>query len=458
MAMGSFPDGFLWGVGTAAHQVEGANDNNDWWAWEQAPGHIKNGDKSTIATDWWHGERYREDFALARSLHLNAHRLSVEWSRIEPREGEWSAEAISFYRRVLLALRGHGAVPLITLHHFTNPRWVMAKGGWETEAIVPLFARFADRVARELGDLCDFWVTVNEPFVYAFSSYAGGQWPPGKKDLRLTFRVLANMVRGHAAAYHALHRVQPRARVGVAHHLRGFAPANPASALDRWGARLRDRVSNRLFFLALLDGKLRFPLSGTVPEAARTQDFVGINYYYTEHCAFAPTRPDLLFTREVRANWPSTAPWFAAHAEPRMLRRFLQEYSHYGLPIYVTENGIFDLGGEAQTRYLVSHLVQVQRAIADGAPVKGYFYWTLTDNFEWAEGFATRFGLFHLDVASQARTPRPSASVYGRIAGENGIPADLIEQNPATVRSASEGGKLHRTAQSELMLPWRTNW
>ena len=443
-----FPDGFLWGSASAAHQVEGGNDNNDWWDWEQTPGHIKNDDKSAIACDWWQGERYREDFALAESLHQNAHRLSVEWSRIEPREGEWNQDAFAYYRRVLTAARECGLTPLVTLHHFSNPRWLAKKGAWETQAVVPIFERYATRVVQELGDLCDFWVTINEPFIYTFSGYNDGNWPPGKKDFLLAFRVLRNLVRGHAAAYHAIHRAQPNARVGVAHHYRPFAPANPDSALDRWAGGLRDRLANRLFFLALVDGKLRFPLSvgGRVSEAADTQDFIGINYYFTERATFALNRPGQLFTRESRAIWSPEAPPFAAHIEPNSLYEVLRDRAQYGKSLYITENGLFDLGGDpwarsGQARYLVSHLKAVQRAIEAGAPVKGYFYWTLVDNFEWAEGYAARFGLYRLDVASQTRTSRVTAEVYARIARENAIPDDLIEQY-ASHPERSEGSRI----------------
>lgn len=430
MAVRMFPNGFLWGSATAAHQVEGANDNNDWWDWEQKPGHIRNGDKSIVACDWWKGERYREDFDLARSLHQNAHRLSVEWSRIEPSEGEWNSEAIGFYRRVLTALHQCGMKPLVTLHHFSNPRWLAQRGAWETEAVVPLFERFVAKVVQELGDLCDFWVTINEPFVYTFSGYNDGNWPPGKRNFRLAFRVLANMVRGHAAAYHAIHRLQPDAQVGVAHHFRRFLPANPQSPLDQWSANLRDFLTNRLFFLSLVDGKLRFPMSvgSRVPEAADTQDFIGVNCYFAEKCIFHIAKPDKLFTGSLVTQWPPEAPPFAGIVDPTSIYFFITEHARYGKPIYITENGIFDLGGDMQARYLVSHLLQVQRAVADGAPVKGYFYWTLADNFEWAEGFNARFGLFQTDISTQVRTPRLTAEVYARIARENGISDDLVEK------------------------------
>ncbi|HEX7588819.1 MAG TPA: family 1 glycosylhydrolase, partial [Anaerolineae bacterium] len=262
----------------------------------------------------------------------------------------------------------------------------------------------------------------------AFSGYSDGIWPPGKKDFLLGFRVLANMVRGHAAAYQAIHHVQSNARVGVAHHLIRFLPANANSGLDRWAASLRDRMANRLYFRALVDGQLRFPMSGSVPAAVDSQDYVGVNYYFAEHSKFDPSNPGQLFTRGVKPVWKAPVPEFARTIHPAGLYDFLAEFSALGKPIYVTENGLFDLGDETQARYLVSHLAQVQRATAAGLPVKGYFYWTLVDNFEWAEGFDARFGLYHLDVPTQTRTPRPSAQVYARIARQNGIPEDIMEK------------------------------
>lgn len=427
-----FPDGFLWGTATAAHQVEGGNTNNDWWTWEQIPGHIKNGDSSALACDWWRGEKYRDDFDLARLLNQNAHRLSIEWSRIEPRENEWSAEAFAFYRRVLSALRERGMTPLVTLHHFTNPLWLRAQGAWESEAVVPLFARFAARVVQELGDLCDFWVTINEPMVYAYTGYVNAKWPPGKSDFSLAMRVLTNILRAHAAAYHAIHRVQPHARVGLAHNILAFKPANPRSLLNRAIVRLQDYAYNRAFLLALRDGRLRFPmgLGGRVPDAAGTQDFIGLNFYFARRVAVDWSQPSSLFGRTLPAQ-PWGVPyddelleWFGkGDIDPDAFCRTIRWLADYGngMPIYITENGICDRADELRARYLVSHLAALHRAIQSGAPVKGYFYWTLVDNFEWIEGYALQFGLIANDRATQTRTPKPSAAVYAQIARENAL-------------------------------------
>jgi beta-glucosidase len=407
--------------------------------WEQTPGHIKHGDTSTVACDWWKSERYRDDFDLARSLHQNAHRLSVEWSRIEPREGEWNADAIAFYRRVLSALRERGMTPLVTLHHFANPLWLRAKGAWETEAIVPLFERFAMRAAHALGDLCDFWVTINEPMVYAYTGYVNGNWPPGKKDFGLAMRVLTNVLRGHAAAYYAIHRAQPGARVGLAHNILPFKPANPNSALNRAIARLQDYAYNRVFLLALEDGRVRFPMGVgvRVPEAKGAQDFIGLNFYFTRRVAVDFSQPGTFFGRTLPAKpWgvsydDELLEWFGkGDIDPEGFYRTVKWLAEYGKgkPIYVTENGVPDRNDELRPRYLITYLGALHRAIDEGAPVKGYFHWTLVDNFEWIEGYALRFGLIANDLATQTRTLKPSAAIYARIARENGIADDLIEK------------------------------
>ncbi len=430
-----FPEGFLWGSATAAHHVEGHNINSDWWDWEQVPGHIRNGDRSTVACDWWEGERYREDFDLAQSLHQNAHRLSIEWSRIEPREGEWSGEAIAFYRRVLTALRERGMTPLVTLYHYTNPRWLVEKGGWETEAVVPLFERFACKAVEELGDLCDFWVTVNEPTGCFLTGYLYGVWPPGKQSFGLAMRVARNMLQAHAAAYRAIHRQQPDALVGIAHSMRPLYPENPRSRLNRFLASRIHGLYNHLFFLPLTDGRLRFPMAlGTrLPELIGTQDYIGLNYYFSHRLAVDLKSPTLLFARAVPPRpWGTSfddelAAWFGhGDLDPDGFYDMTMWCAQFGKPIYITENGICDATDEIRPRYLITSLLALHRAIADGAPVKGYFHWTLVDNFEWKEGYSLRFGLIANDLATQRRTLRPSAEIYSRIACDNGIPEDLI--------------------------------
>ncbi len=197
-----FPKGFLWGTATASHQVEGNNTNNNWHYWEEE-GQIEPGHSCGLACDWW-GGRWKEDFDRASEAGQNTHRLSIEWSRIQPALDRWDEEALDYYRQMLRGLVERGLTPMVTLHHFTDPLWLTFLGGWEYEPVVSLFEAYVRKVVEALGDYVNFWCTINEPNVYAVMGYIFGVFPPGKKDLGATFDVMTKLVRGHAAAYHAI--------------------------------------------------------------------------------------------------------------------------------------------------------------------------------------------------------------------------------------------------------------
>lgn len=418
MASLTFPAGFLWGTATAAHQVEGRNFNNDWWAWEQA-GHIANGDSSRIACDWW--ERAEEDFDRAAALGQNAHRLSVEWSRIEPARGRWDDAVIARYRRMLAGLRERGITPMVTLHHFTTPLWLVQEGGWERPSVVEDFRRFAEKTVGELGDLVNLWVTINEPMVYVFRGYFEGRWPPGKKSPVAGIRVARHMVMAHAAAYHAIHRFQPEAQVGIAKHMRVFDPLT-SSPLDRAVARLQDFLFNRVFLEALIDGVFRLPPRRRIPDAIDSQDFIGLNYYARDRVAFDLRSPATLFGRLTTTPGAETGPPGWGEMYPEGIYRLLRRLSIWKKPIYITECGVPDTADMDRPRFLIRHLQEVHRAVQEGVPVQGFFHWTLVDNFEWIEGWSMRFGLIGLDVETQERRPKPAAQVYGNICKTNQLP------------------------------------
>lgn len=428
----SFPRDFLWGTATSAHQVEGQNFNNDWWDWEQKPGTIKRGDSSRVACDWW-GGRYEEDFDRARELGQNALRLSIEWSRIEPHSGQFDDAALSRYRDMLTALQERGITPLVTLHHFTNPRWFANAGGWLNPNAPSTFARFAEKSASVLGDLCSLWATINEPNIYAYASYMSHAWTPGYKNLFAALRVLENLVRAHSEAYHSIKSVQLNARVGWIPHIRPFSPLDPGSPLDQILSATRSRIFNEAVLRAFLEPNSHIKLTPPewVREAYGTLDFIGMNYYYSEHAGFDLTRPSEYFTRTPMS--PEILKLkeifeYAGEVEPSGISNAAQSLREFEVPLYVTENGIFEADPENQTRYLVSHLIELHRAIEEGAKIRGYFWWTLIDNFEWAEGYAPRFGLYRLNIETQERTPKLVASVYARIVKENGIAQDLADR------------------------------
>ena len=421
-----FPRGFLWGTATSSHQVEGNNANNNWWAWESEPGRIVAGHKSGLACDWW-GGRWREDFDRAAESGQNAHRLSVEWSRIQPTPDAWDESALDRYREIVQQLVERGLTPLVTLHHFSDPLWITELGSWENEAIVGYFEIYVTKVVEALQEYVNLWVTINEPNVLAVSAYLLGDFPPGKKSLFVTQRVMGNMVKAHAAAYHAIHKIQTTARVGLAVNYRGFVPARNWSPLDHLAANLQSNQFNDFFPKACSSGVLPYPIRfKRVPQAKNTQDFLGINYYTRELVAFNLLHASELFGRR---HFPPDAELSESGDianQPQGLFEAIKWGLQFNLPIIITENGVDDSEDRLRPRYLIQHLHQVWRAVNFNFPVKGFFHWTLVDNFEWERGWTQRFGLWELDVETQARSKRPSADMYAEICHENGISSKTV--------------------------------
>lgn len=428
-----FPDGFLWGTATSSHQVEGHNTNNDWWAWEQA-GKVQ--EASGAACD--HYRRFREDFNLAQSLHQNAHRFSIEWSRVEPREGVFDEEAITHYQDVVRALRERGMEPIVTLHHYTNPQWLAAQGGWTNPKIVEGFARYTERVVEALGDQVRYWLTINEPMVYATMHYLDGVGPPGARDVASFFRVVEHLIRAHAAGYHAIHRralsLGRTVQVSLAKHLQPFPPCRRWCPPDRFIASMTQRTYNQGFLNALTEGCYRVPGRRRlrIPEAARTLDFIGVNYYGRVFLRFV-VQPHQWWgarcstrhhDRDVRER--NALEW---DVYPPGLHQILRWAVPYRLPVMVTENGICTADDGQRARYILNHLRQVGRALHEGMPVIGYLYWSLLDNFEWAHGYTPRFGLIEVDYRTQERRVRDSARRFAEVCRTNRLPeTDALER------------------------------
>ncbi len=422
-----FPEGFLWGTATAAHQVEGRHTNNNWAAWEAEEGRILNGDKAGLACDWW-GGRWREDFDRAQATGQNAHRLSIAWSRIQPSPDVWDEDALDRYREMLMGLRDRKMTPMVTLHHFTDPIWVAEMGGWENEVVVDLFAKFVHKSVQALMPYCNLWVTINEPNVFMVSGYLEGAFPPGKKDLNTALLVMKHMIRAHGKAYDAIHDMQPQARVGVAINYRGFKPAS-ASPFDTLAAKALHTLFNDLFPRAIKDGIFNTIIKKErIPEVAGKLDFLGLNYYTTDLVRFAPFARENMYTQRF---YPPDAilseTGFIAHL-PQVLAESVRWGAKYDLPMIITENGVEDSQDDLRPRYIVEHLYALWRAMNDNLPVEGYFHWSLVDNFEWERGWSQRFGLWGLDLETQARIRRPSVDLYAEICRLNGISADLVEK------------------------------
>ncbi len=427
----NFPDNFLWGVATAAHQNEGNNRHNDFWQWEQT-GHTHDGTTSGLTTDWWDASHHRAetDFARAAEMGLNALRLSLEWSRIEPEENRWDDAAIDRYRQLLTKLHRLNITPMVTLHHFTNPLWLAARGGWLAENVVARFERYAAHAVEALGDLVDVWCTINEPMVYAYLSHLVGDWSPGKHSFPQTFKIAATMTRAHRAAERAIHTHQPQAQVGLVKHTPVFDPLKD-NRMNKMVAGWQDMLFNRRIFEAVYEQRFGFPLNLFQHNiAAGRDDFIGINYYGRQSVEFDARAPFTMFGRLMpRAGaemWD--APWADREVYPQGLARVCRRLARYGKPLFITENGFADAADARRPRFLLTHLAAVHRAIQTGADVRGYYYWTFVDNYEWVEGWSTRFGLIALNPDTQKRTPRRSAKLYSAIARANAITPDIVAE------------------------------
>jgi beta-glucosidase len=413
-----FPPGFLWGAATSAQQVEGGNVLNDWYEWEKAGKVPPSGD----ACDHYH--RFREDFDLAQGLAHNAHRFSLEWSRIEPENGQFSDEALAHYREVLEALRDRSLTPVVTLLHYTLPHWMAGMGGWESPEIETYFERYVKRVVDAYHDLVPYWITINEPVVQTFKGWLLGQWPPGKvDDYPAAFMVMRHMLRSHVRAYHVIHERRGDARVSVAKHVLAFTACDPSRWKDRISVRYREYIFNQIFIDALHKGTLRVPgLFWERLPSGRTLDFIGINYYTRD------------FVHNTGINIPglvgNTCPLdhhqhigkrndLGWEVYPEGLAHFLTTFAKYRLPILITENGVPARDDNDRWTFIFMHLWQVARAIDEGVPVIGYLYWSLLDNYEWADGYSARFGLIGVDFKTQRRTVHRSARLLARLIRRN---------------------------------------
>lgn len=368
---------FYFGAASSAHQVEGGQ-TNDWTEWEAATGHERSG----RAADHWN--RYEEDFDIAKELGHNAHRFSVEWSRIEPEEGKFDEAALEHYVKVVRALREREMEPFVTLWHFTLPVWVARQGGWESEATVSHFARYVGHVVARLKEGVRFWIPLNEPEIYSHMSYLAGKWPPAAHNPFRAVSVLLRLVRAHRAAYAAVKESAPRAQVGIAKNHIHFE----AAGLNPWNGLLKAAADWWWNY---------FPLN----RLADTLDFIGVNFYFHNRIAG-------WFNRN-RNERTSDLGW---ELKPDSLAHALIDLARYRKPLYVTENGLADAADRYRSWFIEESLKALLQAKRAGADVRGYFHWALTDNFEWADGFSPRFGLVAIDYETQKRTIRGSALHY----------------------------------------------
>lgn len=402
-----FPEGFLWGAATAAYQVEGGIENCD-WAEAAREGRVP---VCGRACDHYH--RYEEDFDIAKSLGHNAHRFSIEWARIEPEEGKFDEREIAHYRAVLLALRARGLMPFVTLWHFTQPLWFSRSGGFERSDAPEVFARYCAYVVAQLGDLIEHASTINEPNVWAGHGWVYGAWPPfkrgrilwkklGKEDgtsektgararhrhLWQYFIVERNLARAHREAYRRIKAVAPHVQVSVVKHVRVFMSVG--GVVSGLRARLMQYLQTYRFMNAVHD----------------CCDEIGLNYY--RHTIYGDTRT----YDKTDMDW-EIFPEGTYHA--------LKILARYNKPIFIAEAGLADEADTRRAGYITAQVAAMWRAMQEGVVVRGHMYWSLFDNYEWALGFAKRFGLVAINYETLERTIRPSAYVYKKICESNSV-------------------------------------
>ncbi|MDP1884337.1 MAG: glycoside hydrolase family 1 protein [Candidatus Moranbacteria bacterium] len=418
-----FPKGFLWGAATSAHQVEGSTQN-DWTQWEK-----DNAERIAMgAQDKWekwqqekfpemftaenyisgnacdHYNRFEEDFDLAKSGGHNAHRFSIEWSRIEPEEGIFDEKEIEHYRKVLVALRERGLEPFVTMWHWTNPVWIGEIGAWENNDTAKYFLRYAERICNEYKDLVKFWMPFNEPGSEVSLGYLFGNQPPGRKSKLGANAAFKNLMQAQKDTYKLVKSVSSDFQVGCSHFMFDIKPYNNLP----WNivaAKLMDYFANYRFFKAF---------NGSC-------DFFGIQYYQPFHVNFKLGGTFFgLFENKKIIKKQSDLGW---QIFPEGIYNVLKKAAKNGKPIYITENGLADSTDRYRAEFIKEHLKYVQKAIADGVDIRGYFHWSLMDNFEFVEmrGFWPRFGLIEIDYKTLERKPRPSFYAYKEIIERNGL-------------------------------------
>lgn len=434
----------MWGVATSSHQIEGQNDKNDWWAWEQS-GNIRGGATSGKATD--HLTRYAEDIELAAKLEVNSYRFSIEWSRLEPEEGQWNQKAFEWYDNLISECEKHNIVPMMTIHHFTSPTWFTDKGGFCNPDSPQIFERFVAKVVEHFGPRIPLWITLNEPNVFIIGGYIAQYMPPAVFSPQKASLASYHLLKCHVRAYEQIHSIKNRKgpfthipiQVGLANNMCDFVADRPWHPIERVIAKLVRHYFNTAWLDAVTGKRQHFGLPMQIPKAniveeakdRVTVDFIGVNYYTKAYVKWYPKDQNSETIKQVplglsfaRKSEESSDMDWAIH--PKGFKKIINKAASYNLPIYITENGIADKKDTQRPDFIYSHITEMAKAIYRGVNIKGYYHWSLLDNFEWVLGFGPRFGLYHVDYQTYERTATKSAGYYRTIIQgfRRGIPND----------------------------------
>lgn len=419
MASFTLREGLLLGTASAATQIEGGETDHSWLDWARR-GRVKDGATPARADD--HYARWKEDDQLMVDMGLQIARIGVEWARIEPQNGVFDHQAMDHYVQEVRFLNAHGIKPLVTLHHFTNPMWFEKLGAFEKRKNVQYFLRFVTRVVQAFGTEVTEYLTINEPNVYAIQGYFIGVWPPGKKSFFKAMHVMSVLTVAHVQAYQLIHALQrgmgvPETRVSYALSMQVNEPQNPNKLSHRMIAYFAERCFQGSLSKAMELGVFRWPIRnlGKIKKGLYC-DFIGMNYY---------TRSTLAgFQNGARKGVPVNDLGWEIYPQGIVdcLRKLEQLHP---LPAYITENGTCDNQDAFRCRFLFDHLQALSQS---GLPVKRYYHWCFTDNFEWAEGESARFGLVHVDYETQQRTVKQSGTFYSEIIKYGGVTEELYAQ------------------------------
>ncbi len=429
-----FPEGFLWATGEDAYQHEGGNLGNDWAEWEaRSPSPIANSDRCGIAADFYN--RFEEDFNRALSDGQNAHRIGIEWSRAEPGEGHYSVEAWDRYELMLRSLKEKGFTVFFNLWHFTLPLWASKKGGFENPDVRSRWEEFVRRCALRFGKYVDYWSTMIDAQIYALAGYAVGDIPPNITDMSRAVSMYRQLIllhsraykiiKEHAVAYHDGKTVSPS--IGMIYFFFYYRPKG--FFIDRLVKKTMDDIFNWNMLDALYTGRVRIrvPAGPSIDEsheeAKGTLDWIGVNYYTREILSFSPSTPGFIKRGTVKNSTVTDMGW---EIYPEGLYHIGNELHrrYQGVPIFITESGLADAKDEKRPRFILDHLVWTHRMIQDGIPIKGFTYWSLTDNWEWSEGYRPKFGLYRIDRNTMDRSETGSARLYRFIAFKNRLPRE----------------------------------
>lgn len=438
-----FPEGFLWGTATASYQIEGSPladgaGPSIWHTFSHTPNTVKNGDTGDIACD--HYNRYKDDVALMKNLGMKGYRFSIAWPRIFPEgKGRINEKGLDFYDRLVDEILEAGITPFATVYHWDLPSALQNLGGWANRDMADWFADYSDYLFQRLGDRVKNWITLNEPWVFAFVANLFGEHAPGMKDIYTSFAMVHNSLRAHSKAVDAFRARNTGGKIGITFSNGSHTPASDSEE-DVLAAKVANEFTNYPLYLnPICFGKypehLLPHIEEYLPEGygkdmadiQRPIDFVGINYYTGDLVKADEKEP--FGIKSFGRGLPVTEMDWEIH--PEGLHDVLTGLHNMYHPkeVYITENGAaFDdvvengeVHDSGRLEYLKAHFASAHRAISDGVNLKGYFVWSLMDNFEWAQGYTKRFGIVHVDYETQKRTPKDSAKWFSKVIADNGI-------------------------------------